>query len=263
MIDSHAHVGFKQFDEDRDEVMIRAKKAGVTGWIEVGTDVEQSRRAVAMAEKHENVWATVGLHPTDIEGLDEAAWLELERLAQHKKVAAIGEVGFDLYRGGDLDEQKLVLEKFMELANRYDLPVIWHMRSSDEVDVNEVLIEYLSELYESERPRGVMHTFSGNMEQARKYLDLGLYLGFSGVVTFKNAGELIDIVREVPLDKILIETDCPFLAPEPHRGQRNEPAYVKLVAEKIAELRGVGLKEVDQAITSNTEQFFGIKTYGV
>lgn len=258
MIDSHAHVAFKQFNEDRDEVMARAKEAGVFGWIEVGTDVEQSRKAMELAEKHENAWATVGVHPSDIDELNETVWQELDGMAGQEKVIAIGEVGFDLYRGGDLDKQKTALQKFIELAGKHDLPIVFHMRSSDEVDVNQELIEYLESLPEADRPRGVMHTFSGNMEQAKRYLDLGLYLGFSGVVTFKNVGELTDIVKEVSLDRILIETDCPFLAPDPYRGQRNEPAYVKLVAEKIAGLKNVGVEEVDKVTTENTKQLFGI-----
>lgn len=256
MIDSHAHVAVSQFDDDRDEVITRAFEGGVTGWLEVGTDLAQSKLAVEIANKYENVYATVGVHPSDIAEFNDEAWLAIEDLAEKSNVVAIGEVGLDLYRGGNLEQQKDVLGRFVEIAVRRDMPMIFHMRSSDDIDVNQVMIEYLVSLPEAERPRGVLHTFSGNMEQAKQYLDMGMYLSFSGVVTFKNATELQAIAREVPLDKILIETDCPFLAPEPHRGQRNEPAYVKYVAEKIAEIREVSIEEVEKVTEENTRLLF-------
>jgi TatD DNase family protein len=258
MIDSHAHVAFKHFDSDRNEVIERAKEAGVRGWIEVGTDIEQSQKAIELARKHENVWATVGVHPTDVEDISVAEWSKLESLAQEDKVVAIGEVGIDLYRGGSLKKQIEFLKRIIKLANNSNLPMIWHVRSSEEVDAHEEVLMLLASYKEGERPKGVMHSYSGTWEQAEKYLELGMYISFTGVVTFKNAGITAEVARRAPLDRILIETDCPFLAPEPYRGKRNELAYVKLVAEKIAELKKISVEEVMKVTLRNTKKLFVI-----
>jgi TatD DNase family protein len=254
MIDSHAHLNFDSFDPDRRAVIERTLAAGV-GWIEVGTDLTQSRQAVALAQAHERVWASVGVHPSDIATLTSAQWHELEELAQQPKVVAIGEVGIDFYRGGTANEQLPVLRLFVELAAKHTLPVIFHVRNGA-ADAHEALITFLQELPSELHPTGVIHTFSGNRVQAEKYLQLGLYLSFSGVVTFKNAGEILDVAKSMPLDQLLVETDCPFLAPEPHRGQRNEPLYVKYVAEKIAALRDLSIDEVITATEKNTQTLF-------
>ncbi len=279
MIDSHAHVVAEQFDEDRGEVFVRAKEAGVTGWIEIGTDLEQSRKAVALAEQYENVWATVGVHPDDIGSLDEAMWDELELLLAHEKVKAIGEVGLDLYRtspgfpaagrGGDLEAQKEVLTRFIGLAQAHSLPLVFHVRSGEDIDLHDELIALLRQSHLRggigggagkglQGLHGVLHTFSGNVEQALQYVELGMYISFSGVVTFKNALETQEVAKAVPMDKILIETDCPFLAPDPYRGQRNEPAYVALVADKLAVLRGVSVEEVQRQTQDNTKRLFAL-----
>lgn len=259
MIDSHAHVTFSHFDSDRDEVVRRAWEAGVQGWIEVGTDIEQSQKAIDFAKKHKNVWATVGVHPTDAENLNEAEWSQLENLLQEDKVVAVGEVGIDLYRGGSLKKQLVSLKKFIALAVDNNLPVVFHVRSSEKVDAHDKVLKLLALYSEDERPKGAMHSYSGTWEQAEKYLELGMYLSFTGVVTFKNAGVTAEVVGRASLDRILIETDCPFLAPEPYRGKRNEPAYVRLVAEKIAKLKGVSVESVQSAIVRNTGQVFGVR----
>ncbi|MDP3997905.1 MAG: TatD family hydrolase [Candidatus Andersenbacteria bacterium] len=258
MIDSHAHVAFEAFDNDRDEAVARMAAVGVKGWIEIGADMVSSRQAVAMARKYSNAWATVGVHPDDINKLTENDWREMEQLITGNKVVAIGEVGLDYYRGGKREEQEPVLLRFIRLAVTRDLPVVWHIRSGDR-DANEDLLEILGRLSVDERPRGVMHSFSGSLEQAQRYLELGLYVSFSGVVTFKNSGALPEVAKLVPLDRMLVETDAPFLAPVPHRGERNEPAYVRLTAEKIAQLRGVDLEVVDSATEQNTRKLFGLK----
>ena len=259
MIDSHVHVTFSHFDSDRDEIIGRAKEAGVQGWIEVGTNIGQSQKAIEFAKKHENVWATVGVHPTDAESLSDDLWKQLESLLQEDKVVAVGEVGIDLYRGGSLKKQLVSLKKFIALAVDNNLPVVFHVRSSEEVDAHDEVLKLLASYSESERPRGVMHSYSGTWEQAEKYLELGMYISFTGVVTFKNAGVTAEAARKMPLDRILIETDCPFLAPEPYRGKRNEPAYVGLVAEKIAELKRVLVEEVQGVTAKNAEQIFGVR----
>ncbi|MEX2054558.1 MAG: TatD family hydrolase [Candidatus Andersenbacteria bacterium] len=254
MIDSHAHLNFDSFDPDRATVIERTLAADV-GWIEVGTDLAQSRRAVALAEPLERVWASVGVHPSDIATLTPAQWDELAVLAQHPKVVAIGEVGVDFYRGGTAEEQLPVLRQFIELAHQHALPVIFHVRNGA-VDAHDTLITFLHELPGNLMPAGVIHTFSGNRAQAEAYLKLGLHLSFSGVVTFKNAGEITDVATTTPLDRLLIETDCPFLAPEPYRGKRNEPLYVQYVAEKIAQLRDLSVEEVQTATEHNTQTLF-------
>jgi TatD DNase family protein len=255
MIDSHAHLAAPQFDTDRDEVATRSP-----AWIEVGTDLGESTKAVRLAERYEKCWATVGVHPDEVATLTEPVWGELEKLAEHPKVKAIGEVGFDFYRNGTVEPQEPVLRRFLSLANQKKLPVIFHVRDGKEASAHEALLTLLETLPAAQRPTGVIHTFSGSAGQAQRYLDLGLYLSFSGVLTFKKAGEILAVAKTVPLERILIETDCPFLAPEPHRGQRNEPSYIKFVAAKIAELRGISLEEVLQATKDNTKNLFQLST---
>jgi TatD DNase family protein len=167
MIDSHAHVAFYQFDEDREEVIKRAHESGVTGWIEVGTDLEQSRKAIELAQRIENVWPTVGVHPSDIEGLKEEDWTEIEKLLDHPKVVAVGEVGLDFYRGGSLERQLQMLQRFVDIALTRNLPVIFHVRSGNVLDAHDEMIKFLDSL--KEKPRGVIHTYSGTLEQSKKY----------------------------------------------------------------------------------------------
>lgn len=257
MFDSHAHVMFPTLTDDRGDVVARARAAGLWGWLEIGVDIGGSRRAVELAEAQDGVWATVGVHPDDIAGLDEEAWREIEGLASHPKVKAIGEVGLDFYRDGKLEEQVPVLQKFITLANEKKLPVVFHVRDGAK-SAHEELLTILEGYPSGERPRGVIHTFSGNLAQAKRYLNLGLYISFSGVITFKNAGELLEVAAMVPMNKMLIETDSPFLAPEPYRGKRNEPAYVKFVAEKLAEIRGTTLQEIEKQTDANARALFGI-----
>src|SRR3989344_4202423 len=258
MFDSHAHVMFPSLDEDREAVVRRTREAGVWGWMEVGVDAEQSRRAIALAEKEDGVYASVGVHPDDIAGLSESVWQEIVTLASHPKVKAIGEVGLDFYRNGKLEEQLPVLQKFIVLAQEKKLPMVFHVRDGVAKSAHDELLRLLERYPINERPRGVIHTYSGSLAQAKRYLALGLYLSFSGVITFKNSGELLAVAAMVPADKMLIETDSPFLAPEPYRGKRNEPAYVKLVAEKLAEVRGVALQEIETQTDANAKTLFAI-----
>ena len=259
MIDSHAHMHFDQFDEDRAAVIARARAAGLLGWIEVGVDVLTSRKAIEIA-RTENVWASVGVHPSDIATIKDGDWGIIEELLAAPRVVAVGEVGFDFYRGGTQEDQLPILQRFVALAVKRNLPVIFHVRdATDGPSAHEAMIRFLQALPDNQRPRGVMHTFSGDAAQAQTYLELGMYLSFSGVVTFKKAASMAEVATTMPLDRLLIETDCPFLAPEPLRGQRNEPAYVKYVASKIAELRGVSLEEITAVTTANTKKLFSIE----
>ncbi len=258
MFDSHAHVMFPTLDADRSDIIERARAAGLSGWLEVGVDMDQSRRAVTLASEQQGVFATVGVHPDDIVGLSEEDWGEIEKLADHPTVVAVGEVGLDFYREGKIEEQLPVLQRFISLANQKNLPIVFHVRDGKEKDAHEELLKLLESYPVGECPRGVIHTYSGNVIQAERYLKLGLYLSFSGVATFKNAGELLEVVMKTPLDRILIETDSPFLAPEPYRGKRNEPAYVKLVAEKLANVKGVSFNEIENRTDQNAKNLFHI-----
>ena len=258
MFDSHAHVLFDQFDDDRAVVIARARAAGLSGWLEVGTDLASSARAAVFA-KQQGVWSSAGVHPSDIGNMSASDWARIEELLHQPPVVAVGEVGLDFYRGGTAAEQLPVLQRFVALATHKNLPVIFHVRDAKTgPSAHETMIQFLQSLPLPKRPHGVMHTFSGNEAQAEAYLALGMYLSFSGVVTFKNAGPIATVATTMPLDRMLIETDCPFLAPEPHRGQRNEPAYVKFVAEKIAALRHASPEEIIEQTDSNFRTLFKV-----
>ncbi len=256
MIDSHAHLAFESFNDDRDAVVKRLLGAGVNGWIEVGTSVSDSQQAIALAEKYPQAFATVGVHPSGIGELTEAAWQALEEMMGHERVRAIGEVGFDFYRGGSLPEQTETLKRFIAIANQHGLPVVFHVRDGKEINAHDQLVKLLRKYSEAERPRGVIHTYSGTAKQAQAYLELGMHLSFSGVITFKNAGEILAAAQSAPAGRILIETDCPFLAPDPYRGKRNEPAYVAIVANKLADIRGVTLNSIAAQTQNNAAELF-------
>lgn len=252
MIDSHCHLDFSHFDEDRDDVLTRAIDAGVTGVINPGTDLETSRRAVVLAEQYDNVYAAVGVHPHDASTVDDQMLTELRQLASHPKVVAIGEIGLDYYR--DLSpraRQRAAFEAQLTLAADLGLPVIIHQRES-EIDVMASLRAWAK----GEHPGCVLHAFSGDEAMADEAVSLGFLIGVGGPVTFKNARRLPEIVPRLPPNCLVIETDAPYLAPHPHRGTRNEPAYVALVAERLAQLRGSSRDELACQVTANTLRLF-------
>lgn len=253
MIDSHAHVATPQFDGEHKAVLLRAQHAGVEGWIEVGTDIAQSAKAVALAAKLPGVWATVGVHPSDISELTDKGWEKIATLLSQPRVVAVGEVGFDYFRGGTHKAQEEALRRFISLANERNLPVVFHVRNGP-ANAHDDLLHVLESL--TLVAGGVIHTFSGTWPQAERYLALGLHLSFSGVVTFKNGQEIAAVAQKIPLDRLLIETDCPYLAPEPYRGKRNEPAYAALIAERIAGLRGQPLASIQLATQEATVRLF-------
>ena len=264
LIDTHAHVNFKDFKDDCKEVIKRALDGGVE-MINVDAERKTSERAVKMAEEYENgVYASVGQHPGTKDEFDYGYFLNL---ARNEKVVAIGECGLDFHRIENQasekskveslkEKQKEIFIKHLELAKEVNKPIIIHCR-----DAHDDLLEIFR--LEASPPSGVMHFFTGTLEQAKKYIDLGFYISFSGVVTFppkkgETDGAYDEIIKNIPLEKILIETDCPFVAPVPYRGKRNEPAYVKYVAHKIAELKGVSFGEVAEQTTKSVKKLFGI-----
>lgn len=253
LIDSHCHFNFNAFDEDRAEVLARAKAAGVLALINPGTDLDDSRQIVALAETNPNLYAAVGFHPNDAANFDETALAELRILTSHPKVVAIGEIGLDYHWDkAPRPVQWEVFEQQLALAKEVSKPVIIHQREAA-ADTMAVLREWGAGQH---HPGLVLHSFSGDRVMAEEALALGFYLGVSGPVTFKNARDLPEIVIASPLERLLVETDAPFLAPHPFRGKRNEPAYVKLVAERMAALKGLSTAEMSRRLTENTLALF-------
>ncbi len=253
LIDTHCHLDFDWFDDDRDAVMARAAAAGVDRIIVPALDLENCTAVLALTEQYDNIYAAVGVHPNSSANWQDD-WIDrLRDLSRHEKVVAIGEIGLDYYWDkSPKSVQHRALSLQLELAADLNLPVIIHNRDSS-ADVVRLLAE--SPLAGRERP-GVLHSFAADWETAQAALAMGFYLGFTGPVTFKKADELRQIAAQVPIDRILVETDAPFLTPHPHRGKRNEPAYVAFVAERIARERGLETAVFSQHTTANALKLF-------
>lgn len=258
IFDSHCHPQMVQYNKDRKEVIARALRARVS-MICIGTDLETSKQAIELAQKHEGMWASVGLHPND--NLNEKFEPEKYReLLQQEKVVAFGEIGLDYYRTEKPEDQKFQKERFvqqLELAKELKKPLILHCRDGKSGSTGPAyrdMIEILNRGYAING--GVMHSFTGTTQEAKQFLDLGLCLGFNGIITF--ARQYDEIIREVSLDRILLETDAPYLTPKPHRGKRNEPAYVIEVAKKLAELKNETYEKVVEQTTKNCQNLFNI-----
>ncbi|MBN1994232.1 MAG: TatD family hydrolase [Anaerolineae bacterium] len=255
LIDSHCHLSFNTFDEDRDQVVARAKEAGITAIVNPGINVADSRQVVALAQKIPELYAAVGVHPNDAAGFDEAALAQLRQLADHPKVVAIGEIGLDYYwDAAPRPAQRRVFEQQLALALELNKPVIIHQRDSA-ADTMAVLRQWSMK---GDHPGLVLHSFSGDPAMAEEAIELGFYIGITGPVTFKNARDLPGIVAWLPPERILVETDAPFLSPHPFRGKRNEPARVKLIAERVARLRHLSLAEMSACLTNNTVTLFNL-----
>ena len=247
IFDSHAHYDDAKFDGICDELLESLPRHGVCGVINCGCDTVSSKRALAFAEKYPYIYAAVGVHPENIGGGTAA---EIEELSKHKKCVAIGEIGLDYYWVSDnKEEQKALFEEQLILANRLNLPVIVHDRDAH----GDTL-----ELLKKHRPKGVIHSFSGSPEMAKEILKLGMYIGIGGVITFKNAKKLPEVVEMLPEDRFLLETDAPYLTPVPHRGEINHSAMIYYTAKKIAELRSTTVEQVLSSARKNTEKLFGI-----
>lgn len=251
LFDTHVHLNARQYEEDRDEVIKRAFEAGVDHMVVVGFDRETIPLALEIAEQNKNIYAAIGWHPVDaIDCTDEdLAWIE--ELSSHPKVVALGETGLDYHWDKSPKEvQKEVFRKQIQLAKKVDLPLVIHNREATE-DIINILEEE-----DAKDVGGIMHCYNDSVDYVQRCLDMNFYISLGGPVTFKNAPLPKEVAAAVPFDRLLIETDAPFLAPHPHRGKRNEPAYVKLVAEKIAEIRGISFEELGSKTTENAFKLF-------
>jgi TatD DNase family protein len=261
LIDTHSHIHDAEFDSDRDAVIERARSAGVEVILTLGVDLANSRLALALAERQPGVLAAVGVHPHDAAAATDAALDELEDMARHPKVAAVGEMGLDFYRNlSPRDRQVDVLRRQLETARRVGKPIAVHAREAHE-DMLPLLTAWSSEMggrLPDGRPLGVMHYFSADEEQARRYIELGFLISVHTSVTHPKAAQLAEVAREIPLGHLVIETDSPYGAPQKFRGKRNEPAYVSEAAARIAELKGISAGDVAEATTRNAELLLGI-----
>ena len=246
LFDTHAHLHFPEYAADLPDVLARARAAGVRRMLTIGTGVETSRAAVALAGREPDVWAAVGIHPHDAASADDTALAELERLAGVARVVAIGETGFYFFRDfSPRDAQARAFRAQLALARRLGKPVVVHCR-----DAHAETLAILAEARVGDTG-GIMHCFSGDLDVASRCLDLGLLISLAGPVTYPKARALPDVARAVPADRLVIETDCPFLPPQPHRGKRNEPAYLTITAARVAELRGEPLEDLAARTTAN------------
>jgi TatD DNase family protein len=253
-VDTHCHLDWNAFDVDRDEVIKRAIDGGVTRLLTIGVDVPSSRRAIELAEQYGEVYAAVGVHPNDCAEFDTATLTEVRSLAQHPRVIAIGEIGLDYYwHKVDPGVQARAFQTQLELAAELGKPVIVHSRDAAEDTIG--LLENFT--HHAPRSIGTLHSYFDDLVIMQRAFAIGFYCGITGPITFKKSDREREIIRQVPLDRLLIETDAPFLTPVPHRGRRNEPAYVRYVAETIARVQGLTVEAVAQQTTQNANQMLG------
>jgi TatD DNase family protein len=252
IFDTHAHYDDPMFEEDRETLLSSMAENGVGLILNPGCDVETTGKAIQMAETHDFMYAAAGIHPEQADGVGQAQLDEIEKALAHPKVKAVGEIGLDYYYEDvcPREQQKRVFRAQMELAKQYHLPVIIHDREAHE--------DCLSMVQEYPEVVGVFHCYSGSVEMAKVLLKMGWYLSFTGVLTFKNAKKAPDVVAVTPLDRLMVETDCPYMAPVPHRGKRNSSLYVHYVAEKMAEIKGLSPEEMIRITTENGKRFFHI-----
>lgn len=253
LFDTHAHLDDERFDEDRESVIKQCTEDGVDLILNAGSNIETSVKSISLSKEYPFIYAAVGVHPHDASSMDENTAGVIASLAENKKVRAIGEIGLDYHY--DFSSRDVQQKRFIEqidLARQLKLPIIVHDREAHG-DVMEIFKKA-----SIEQVGGVVHSFSGSAEMAKECLRMGLYLSIGGPVTFQNSRKTVEAVREIPLDMLLIETDSPYLTPVPHRGKRNYPGYVRLVAEKVAEIKGISFEEVAQGTMENGKRLFGI-----
>ena len=261
-VDSHAHLDGKRFDDDREQTITRAREAGVETIVAIGSGDGPGTLdcGIKMAEQHDFIYATIGIHPHEAKLAKDADFQELEQLAKRPKVIAWGEIGLDyFYDHSPREVQKRVFLKQMELARAAKLPIVIHCRpTQDSENAWDDCLALIREHWTSSSLGGILHCFTSTWAHAKQALDMGFLISFAGNVTFPKAQQIRDSAKEVPLDRMLIETDCPFLAPVPHRGKRNEPAFVIETARQIGELRGLSAEEVGRRTVQNFHQFFSL-----
>ena len=252
-IDTHAHLFYPNFKDDLDEVLKQAKENGIDNILIPATDIATAKEVITLTEKYDFLYGAIGVHPHDSKDWDSLWLKEIKVLATHDKIKAVGEIGLDYYYDfSPVEKQKQAFRDQIELAIELNMPVVVHTRESDD-DIYEII-----KSYKGTNLKAQFHCFSGDKGKAQRLLDLGHYISFTGNITFKKADELREVVKYIPLNKLMIETDSPFLTPIPNRGKRNEPSYVKFVAEQIAEIHKISLGEVGRATSYNAFKFFGI-----
>lgn len=251
LFDTHAHMNDPAFDADREEVLLGLKDKGIDLMMNVGCCLASSKDCVAMAQKYPFVYASVGTHPDSADEVDDAVLEQYRQMVQQPKVLAIGEIGLDYYYETIPREvQQKAFRMQMALARELDMPVIVHERNAHD-DGMRIVKEFKG-------VTGVFHCYSGSAEMARQLVDMGWYIGFTGVLTFKNARKAVETAERIPLDRIVLETDCPFMAPEPFRGKRNDPGYLYKMAERLAEIRGISVEQVCAVTTENAKRLYRI-----
>ncbi len=260
LADTHCHLDFDTFDSDRDAVIQRAQNVGVGRMLNPGIDIQSSRVALRLAREYDEVYVACGVHPNDALTWDNQSQNELLGMLKQEKVVAVGEIGLDYYRDrAPRDLQKRVLNMQLDLAEKSILPVVLHNRQATE-DMMQTLTAWHANLVSSSSPLakrpGVLHSFSGDIDTAKRAVEMNFMIGITGPVTYKNADELRQIIASIPLSSLLIETDAPFLTPHPHRGERNEPAYVRWIAERIAEIHKLSVQVVAEQTSVNSQKVF-------
>ena len=253
IFETHAHYEDVKFDSDREALLASLPKQNIEYVINVGSNLETTNKSIELAKRYDYIYAAIGVHPSDVEELDESSYDVLEKAAKFEKTVAIGEIGLDYYWDKELGVQEKQREWFkrqMLLAKEHNLPVIIHSR-----DAAEDTMRVMKEVKAEEIP-GVIHCYSYSVEMAKEFIKMGYYIGIGGVVTFKNAKKLKEVAAEIPLERILLETDCPYMAPEPHRGERNSSLYLPYVVEKLAEIRNISKEEIISTTNQNARKLF-------
>ena len=252
IFDTHAHYDSDSFDEDRENVIKELKENGVIGVLNCGSDLYGLRKSVELAKEFDMFYAAVGIHPENADEFNEDVVKEIKEFVKNEKVKAIGEIGLDYYweENPPREVQKEVFRAQMKLADELNLPVVIHDRDAHK-DTLEIMKEFPNVI-------GVVHCFSGSVEFAKECIKLGYYIGFTGVLTFKNAKKLVDVCREIPAERILVETDCPFMAPVPFRGKRNKSDYIEYIIDKMSEIRGISGEEMNEILLNNKKRLFKI-----
>ncbi len=250
IFETHAHFDDRRFKDDRDEILNSLKDFNIGNVINIGADMKSSKRSIDLAKKYDFIYASVGVHPHSAKDLNDDEFLRLKEMAKHKKVVAIGEIGLDFYYNySEKDIQRFWFKKQMEFANEINLPVIIHSRDADQETFDMIMQADI-------KKKGVIHCYSGSAEMAKEYVKKGYYIGVGGVVTFPSAKKLVETVEKIPIEYILLETDCPYMAPVPKRGERNDSRYLEYISIKVSEIKKMSTSEVIEKTEENAKRLF-------